>query len=483
MLSFSRKIVPAFFIMATGICQLSCTKMITVPQPINSITTVEMFKTNNQANTAMAGVYTQLVNGALSFSNGYTTILGGMSADEINYYGVGDAHILTFTPNQLLFNNSYTSQVWTSAYNVIYDANAVIEGIAGSDSPEFSDSLRTKLTGEAKFVRAFCYFYLTNLFGDVPLVLTIDFNKTRYMTKTPAAEVYRQIIQDLKDAYSMVGVNYPSPGAEPERIVPNKAVVAAMLARTYLYTKDYTNAAAQATTIIDNVSRYKLETDPNKVFAPGSKEAIWQLKQNTNAINFLNATGEGYTMLPSPLATGIAKYNLTPSLLSAFEPGDIRQTAWTGSTNYNGTQLSYAYKYKLGSHNAISGAASSEYYMVFRLAEMYLIRAEAAVHGAPGGLSSAITDLNAIRLRAQLQALSASLNEEQVMAAIAQERRIELFAEWGHRWLDLKRTGQAHAVLSAVPEKQPWAGDYQLLYPIPPLEIEVNPRIKQNDGY
>jgi hypothetical protein len=70
-----------------------------------------------------------------------------------------------------------------------------------------------------------------------------------------------------------------------------------------------------------------------------------------------------------------------------------------------------------------------------------------------------------------------------VTAAIAQERRIELFAEWGHRWLDLKRTGQAHAVLSAVPAKQPWAGDYQLLYPVPPLEIEVNPRIKQNDGY
>ena len=477
MLKLSKIIVPAFLLM-------SCTKMITVPPPVNSITTVEMFKTNNQANTAMAAVYSQLVNGSLSFSNGYTTMLGGMSADEISYYGVGDPHILGFTPNKILFNNSYTSQVWSSAYSTIYNANAVIEGVAGSDSEALSDSLRIKLTGEAKFVRAFCYFYLTNLFGDVPLVLTIDFNKTRYMAKTPTAEVYRQIIQDLKDAYTLVGVNYPSPGTEPERIVPNKAVVSAMLARTYLYTKDYVNAAAQATAIIDNVSRYKLETDPNKVFVPTSKEAIWQLKQNTKAVNFRNAIGEAFTMLPSPIATGPLKYTLSPSLLNAFEQGDIRRTAWTGSTTNAGNgQVSFAYKYKLGSHNSVSGAASSEYHMVFRLAEMYLIRAEAAALGAPGGLSSAIADLNVIRLRANLQPLSASLNEEQVIAAIAQERRIELFVEWGHRWLDLKRTGQAHAVLSAIPAKQPWEGDYQLLYPIPPADIQVNPRLIQNDGY
>jgi starch-binding outer membrane protein, SusD/RagB family len=70
-----------------------------------------------------------------------------------------------------------------------------------------------------------------------------------------------------------------------------------------------------------------------------------------------------------------------------------------------------------------------------------------------------------------------------VIAAVARERQVELFAEWGHRWFDLKRTKNAHDVLSALPSKQPWAGDYQLLYPIPPVEIQINPRLMQNDEY
>lgn len=479
MLTHSRTIVPVFLSILMGLCLLSCRKMIAVPQPINSITTVEMFKTNDQANTAMAGVYSLMVNGSLSFSNGYATLLGGMSADELFYYGLGDVHITAFSPNQLLYTNSYTSQVWTNAYKIIYNANAVIEGIEGSTSEEFTDSLRNKLTGEARFVRAFCYFYLTNLFGDVPLVLTVDFNKTRYMTRTPASEVYQQIILDLKDAQTRLAPNYPA-----ERIIPNKWVATAMLARTYLYTGDHANAAAQASLIIDNVSLYNLESDPNKVFLAGSKEAIWQLKQGTNDNNYKNGTVEGYTILPSPLATAIAKYCLTPSLLNAFEPNDLRRNAWVGSTTNSGTGLTfYAYKYKTGRHNSVIGATSTEYYMVFRLAEMYLIRAEAVVNISPGNVAAAITDLNVIRKRAGLTALSASLSAEQVISAIAQERRVELFAEWGHRWLDLKRTDQAHAVLSVMPEKQPWAGDHQLLYPVPAVEIQVNPRIAQNPEY
>src|SRR5690349_4613267 len=178
---------------------LSCKKMVTVPSPINSITTSEMFSTNAQALASMAGVYSVMVNGPLSFNNGYVTILGSMSADEMFYNGTGDAHIIAFAPNQLLKDNAYTSTVWTSAYKTIYNVNAAIEGIAESESPSFTDSMRTELTAEAKFVRAYCYLYLINLYGDVPLVLTVDFNKTRYLTRTPVAQVYEQIIKDLQD--------------------------------------------------------------------------------------------------------------------------------------------------------------------------------------------------------------------------------------------------------------------------------------------
>jgi len=471
-------IVPACFSIVIGLCHLSCKKLVTVPQPINSITSTEEFNTDAQANTAMAGIYTSMVNGRLSYSNGYTTILGGMSADELFYYGTSDPIMMTFPINQVVMSNSYTGTMWSTAYKAIYNANAVIEGIAASTSGLLHDSARQRLTAEAKFVRAFSYFYLVNLFGDVPLVQTVDFNKVRYMARTPVNDVYGQIIQDLKDAQSVL-----TPDSAKERILPNKWAATALLARVYLYKSDYENAAAQATAVISNTAMYKLETDPNAVFLNNSREAIWQLKQGTNDANYKNATIEGFSLLPNPLATAKASYCLTTSLLNAFEAGDKRRTAWVNSTNFGGAGLNYyPYKYKAGQAN-FSTSAPTEYYMVFRLAEMYLVRAEATANGAAGGTAAAITDLNTIRSRAGLTALSSSLTQAQVITAVAKERQVELFAEWGHRWFDLKRTGKAHDVLSALSWKQPWSGDYQLLYPIPPAEITTDPFLQQNPDY
>jgi hypothetical protein len=468
--------------------------MVSVPEPILSITTTEIFTSDALANSAMAGVYTQMVNGSLSFSNGYLTILGGMSSDELYYYGIGDLNITAFSPNQLIKTNAYTSTVWTSAYKTIYGANSVIEGISASTSDALTDSTRKELTGEAKFVRAFSYFYLINLFGDVPLALTVDFNQTRNMARTPASDVYKQIIQDLKDAQSALPADYSKSGSDNGRSIPNKWAATALLARVYLYTGDNANAAAQASVLINNTALYSLVSDPKNVFLAGSdaapnREAIWQLKQGISVAGVANATVEGYNILPSPRLTGVAHYCVTPTMLNAFETGDLRLNAWIDTTSNTPTggvsagRTYYPYKYKTGPDNAALYTPSSEYYMVFRLAEMYLIRSEAEAGGATGGAPAAIADLNVIRSRAGLPALSSSLIPSQVVTAVAHERQVELFAEWGHRWLDLKRTGQANVVLSAMPSKQPWAGDYQLLYPIPPNEIQFDHFLLQNPGY
>jgi hypothetical protein len=194
-------------------------------------------------------------------------------------------------------------------------------------------------------------------------------------------------------------------------------------------------------------------------------------------------------ILPNPLSTGVAHYYLTDPLLNAFEAGDLRRSAWVNSTdnsivsNAPPSTTWYPYKYKLGGANANTGSPSPEYYMMLRLAEVLLIRAEARAHGAGGGPAAAVADLDLIRTRAGLDDLPDNLDQTQAQAAVAQERRVELFAEWGHRWLDLKRTGQAVATLSAIPLKQPWAGDYQLLYPIPPNEIRADHFLVQNPGY
>jgi hypothetical protein len=116
------------------------------------------------------------------------------------------------------------------------------------------------------------------------------------------------------------------------------------------------------------------------------------------------------------------------------------------------------------------------------LAEQYLIRAEAEANGANGGTTAAINDLNVIRIRAGLSDYAGIADQDSVLNAIYHERQIELFGEWGHRWLDLKRIGQAHKILNTIPYKQPW-NDNQLLYPITFSELTTDPNLTQNPGY
>lgn len=477
----------------------SCRKLIAIPPPVNTITTTQVFSTEAKANAAMAGIYSAMINGDKSFSTwssaqsvfsaGLVTIMGGLSSGEMySYSGANDQALYVLSTNKVnIYNTDRPILVWETAYKTIYAANSVIEGIAASTAVTIKDSTRKALTGEAKFIRAFAYFYLTNLFGDVPLALTVDFNQTSSMPRTPQQQVYQQIVSDLKDAADNLPESYPT--GNGERVRANKATANALLARVYLYLGEYGNAAAAATTVIDNVASYGLETDLTRVFLKESREAIWQLKQTNTDNTLKNATPEGYQMLPGVPVTGIAKFVLSDELLNSFEEGDHRFVAWTDSTNNTGPQgtpgetTHYPAKYRIGINNGVFGAEAKEYYVVFRLAEMYLVRAEAAANGGPGGAAAAIADLNVLRRRAGLGDLPATLTAPQIKAAVAKERQIELFAEWGHRWFDLKRTGMAHDVLSAMPLKQPWPGDYQLLYPVPVSEIIVNHFLTQNPGY
>ena len=492
---------PTAFIVATLVLA-SCKKLVSVAEPINTITTTEVFSTEAQANSAIVGIYTEMINGSSgatgassdpggsTFSAGLTTMLAGLSSDDLIYNQGSGAYEL-YNTNHLLYNDVSVNGIWAPPYSYIYGANSIIGGIAASTASSLSDSVRREITAEAKFVRAFSYFYLTNLFGDVPLVLTVDFNQTAGMARTPQAQVYQQIIQDLKDAQAALPGDY-SVGLG-ERIRPNQWAATALLARAYLYTGDYTDAATQAGAVIGNTAEYSLVSSLNGVFLKNSTEAIWQLQQNTSDPGIGTATPEGVLLLPNPLNTGFAEYSLSPQLLGAFETGDQRRLDWVDSTNDadpgiyagvgTGGMYYYPYKYKTGSYNYSVGGTATEYYMVLRLAEQYLIRAEAEANGAAGGTSAAIADLNVIRGRAALPALSPSLTQAQVITAVAHERQTELFAEWGHRWLDLKRTGQADAVLSVIPLKQPWLGAYQLLYPIPYTETVDDPNLVQNPGY
>lgn len=474
----------------------SCKKMLEIDPPLDTISTVQIFSSDKHAEGALTGIYSRMINGEgmsmfintpyKAFAGGLSTLLGSMSSDELTQVnGINSARELE--QNKLMIVTSTgTAEVWSSAYKIIYAANAVIEGVAASTSADLRDSTRKQITGEAKFIRAFSYFYLTNFFGDVPLVLTVDFNKTWQMPRTPQRQVYDQMLADLKDAQAVLPTDFTV--GNGERIRPNKWAATAMLARIYLYRGEYENAMKAATDVIDQHSIFEIEPDLNNVFLYQSREAIWQLKQTQENSTLRNATPEGYCMLPIVPYKSPASARITAELRNAFEGGDKRYDVWLDSTDNSSNQsippfLSwYPAKYKLGQSNAVMGIPG-EYYMALRLAEQYLIRAEANALGASGGASAAIDDLNIIRHRAGIDDLPGNLAGDALKAAIAKERQTELFAEWGHRWFDLKRTGKASEVLSQIGNKQPWEGDYQLVYPIPPNEIQNNSKLIQNIGY
>lgn len=447
----------------------SCKKLVEIDPPSNKLVSSTVFSSDASATSAVLGLYSEMTIVSLGFSNGAISIYTGLSSDELGFTGTTASTLELLNNSITVTNSNMNTPLWYRPYQYIYQANACIEGLAKSSG--VSTATKNQLTGECKFMRAFVYFYLYNLFGDVPLETSTDYNTNAQMARTPIAQIQAQIIADLTDAQTLLQPQYPTAGV----VRANKWSATALLARMYLYQKKYDLAEKAATDVIGS-GAYTLLSDLNTVFLANSKESILQLMPTSTGYN----TVEGNTFVPSTSATAKPAYNLTASLLGSFEAGDKRFTNWVASKTVSAQAFAYPYKYKVKT-NFGSTFALTEQYTLLRYAELYLIRAEArAGQSKITGVNSAETDLNAIRGRAGLGNTTAT-TQAQMMLAIEQERRIELFAEWGHRWFDLKRTGRADAVIGAL-KGSVWQSTDQL-YPIPASQIALNPTLSQNNGY
>jgi hypothetical protein len=362
----------------------SCKKLIAIPPPVNTITIGQVFADSADANAAILGIYSSMLQntGAFYFMNGAISIITGSSADELIPFGV-DANKTQIYINLIqLQNNDLYNFYWTPAYQLIYQTNACIAGLQASTT--LSSTTKSQLIAEAKFLRAYYYFYLTNLFENVPYINSIEYTQTSLATNTSQTIIYQQIVSDLLFAQSNLRSDYSLSGGQ--KIRANKWAATAMLARVYLFTKDYTDAIKQAASII-NSGAFGLVNDPNGIFLANSNEAILQWGLNPGGTN------EGDLIIPQD-STSFPSYYLSPQLLKAFELNDKRKADWIDSTNYSGTIYYYPYKYKNGPSQNQPGAAATEYYMVLRLAEQFLIRAEAECN--QNELTEAIADVNLI---------------------------------------------------------------------------------------
>lgn len=426
--------------------------------PSDRLEGAAVFTSDASALSAIAGLYTQMIRANMQLSSSAVTIYAGMSADELyNTTSVATTDEY-FLNNLSAGNGTLRSNLWIPAYQLIYQANSIIDGLEASSG--VSQPVKHQLEGEAKFIRAFSHFYLVNLFGDVPLITSTDYRETSVVARTPRDEVYKKIIDDLKDAKQLMTNVYPSAG----RVRPNSRAASALLARVYLYRGEWLNAETEASLVIGDPT-YNLTGNLNNVFLSASPETIWQLMPTSTTTN----TWEGNIFIPA--GTSLPTYGLSSTMTSAFSATDARKTNWTKSVTIAGNTHYYPFKYKVKTATALT-----EYYVVLRLAEQYLIRSEARTH--LNKVAEAKTDVNMIRTRAALPNTSAT-DATSLLAAIEKERQLELFAEWGHRWFDLKRTGRVNAVLSV---KTGWNAT-DTLYPIPQPEINRNSLLTQNAGY
>lgn len=454
-------------IIGFSITLFSCTKYVETPVPKNELASSLVFTDDKTATASVTGLYSTMNQLNYYYANVLMSYLSGMQADEMYYY-TGFANYDVFLQNNLLPSSQYVQSMWVDQYSYIYQNNACIEGLTASTG--LTPAVKDQLMGESYFMRAFLHFYLVNMYGDVPLITSTDWRVNNVKPREKTAVIYAQIISDLKEAKRLMGDNYPT----GTRVRPNKAAATALLARVYLYTKQYAQAETEANEVITN-NRYSLLQDLNSVFLANSREALWQL-QPVNTANGRN-TWEGFASVPAT-PTGTALFRLDSiNLIHKFESGDQRLNKWT---EFRKTAAGATYyiplKYKVRTNPSL---AITEYSMVMRVAEQFLIRAEARVQ--QDKLETGRADLDSIRMRAGLLPLPTNLDKTALIRAVEQERKVELFVEWGHRWFDLKRTGRSATVLGPVKGVNWQATD--TIYPIPSDAIRTNVFLTQNEGY
>lgn len=458
-MKLNNKIIISLILTNGALLFSSCEKFVDLGAPPTQVITGDAFASDASANSVIRGLYSTVLNINLS---GTTTFFTGIAADDLQYNAT-DAGITEFASNNILNTNNNVANLWYNCYQLIKNTNNAISGLDASNS--LTPTIKDQLIGEAKFFRAYAYFYLVNLYGDVPLQLRNDLYafEDASLPRAGIQQVYDQIVSDLKDAESKMQTNYDATASPRGRA--NKAAASALLARVYLYQKDYQNAELYATKVLQS-SDYGMPA-PDKNFQNTSSEVILQLGNLTGVTTF----GANYITA----ATAVPGYTLPDAVYNSFESSsttDLRKMNWTSLKTISGKNYYAITKYKVAS------GTGAEYHIILRLAEQYLIRAEA--RSRLNNLSGARADIDAVRSRAGLTGINNGSNQTQLLTAIETERLHEFFGEYGHRWLDLKRTERANEVLSPV--KSNWQPT-DMLFPIPQAQILINTKLTQNPGY
>jgi hypothetical protein len=415
-------------------------------EPSQSISADEAIKTKTDLDRALTGCYDALQQTSLTRTQ---LIIGGLAADNLVWTGTTQDYG-QIDNNNITADNVVCEGVWISIYDGLNRINNVL--YAMQDVPDLTQEETDDYNGQLKFLRALLHFYGVRLYGEIPIKTEPSLDTEGLdVSRSTVDQVYEAVIADLQEAESLL----PAGGSSG---YASKGAAAALLARVYLYRENYEMAKTKATEVIDSYG-YSLDPSYANLFSEqGSDEIIFQVEfdaqdRNRIAEYFFSRTVSG------------GRKEISPDTLfiQSYDDGDLRQNATVAEADDG----PYVIKY-----NDISGGTDNV--IVIRLAEMYLIRAEANAM-LEASVSEIRDDLKVIRERAGLGNVSAYSISDLILA-IEAERRIE-FAFEGHRWFDLVRTGRAIELVQTVTSTN------QMLFPIPQSEILANPNMTQNPGY
>ncbi|WP_345955830.1 RagB/SusD family nutrient uptake outer membrane protein [Mucilaginibacter sp. PAMB04168] len=482
--------------------------------PQAQITEEQIISDPNVATNLVTGIYNIFFAGD-AFGNdvrGFQfTILGDIASDDADKGSTpqdyGDANAIDQL--QANGNNGVVNNIWKGYYQAIARANQALSQLQNA---QFDATTKNRLIGEARFLRGMFYFNLVRIFGGVPLLNRVpaasEVNLPQFQTRAAAADIYKFVIDDLTFAANNLPV-IANNSADVGRA--SKGAAQALLAKVYLYNKDYQNAYNTSQAVITD-GTYGLLNDFTQLFRQSgnnSRESIFEIQAGQNLA--CNAAIDRFTVAQGPRAGGKNGWvdrgygfnNPSVSLANEYEPNDVRKNATiitinpsngansVGTILYDGFRVptqdsvqNQRYNYKAyysreAEPNCGNPDRLPKHVMVIRYAEVLLIHAEAASQIGQGG--AARTDINALRRRAKVAELTGIPTLQQIW----HERRVELAMEQD-RFFDLVRQdavqpGRAAAAFTA--DGKTWNAT-RAVFPIPQQQIDLSGgNLKQNPGY
>lgn len=401
--------------------------------------------------TAVRGIYRGLA--ADNYYGLNFTSIGYLSGDNVKWTG-SQSIVQDFINHNVKADNATISGVWAAIYNVINRANNAIAKIPGVNDVNLLQSEKNQLIGEAYFIRALAYFDLARTWGGVQIVTTPTTSATdkNGTPRSTLAQTYAQVLSDLNTAESLL----ITPTAQ-NPIRANKETVWALKARYYLYQGDWANAEKYASQVLGDTQYYSLLKPYSAWFANNvvaSKESVFELAYSATYTN-----GERGQWQP-PVNGGTRQW----------APNDAF-VALVNNPLVGGTRSSLVASAAIGWYgNLYYRSPATDPAYIIRIAEIYLIRAEARtqqyiVSGVTTQRDGALADLNLIRDRSGLVPTTATTGAD-ILLAIENENRVEFGLE-GHRWFDLVRTGRAAAVLGITDTRK-------YLLPIPVDQVSAD---------